>query len=100
VVSRGQCRLVGLIPAGRGSKGLGRPCAGLGLPDIPFANFRRAKFLRFAPLLEMPKDWREGSQAAVAVRRIGAYNGGYGDTEPDDAGLAYSGERGGVGGVF
>ena len=74
VVSRGQpwsIWLAGLIPAGRGSKGLGRPCAGVGLPVIPFANFRRAKKLGFAPLLKMPKDWLQGSQAAFSGCGVG-----------------------------
>ena len=56
---------------GRGSKGLRPPCKGVGLRLIPFANFRRAKFLGFPPLLKMPKDWREGVLLACSGCGLG-----------------------------
>ena len=62
---------VGRFWQGRGSKGPRRPCAGLGLPVIPFANFRRAKFLGFPPLLKMLKDWREGVLLAFSGCGVG-----------------------------
>jgi len=58
VVRRGQpwsSWLVGLILEGRGSKGLGRPCAGLGLPVIPFANFGAQKNLGFPTFAKCPR---------------------------------------------
>ena len=59
------------VSEGRGSKGPRRPCAGLGLPNIPFANFRRAKKFRFCPFLKMPKDWREGVLLAFSECGLG-----------------------------
>ena len=56
---------------GLGSKGLRRPCAGLGLPVIPFANFGAQKNLGFSPLLKMPKDWREGVLLAFSGCGVG-----------------------------
>lgn len=59
------------FPPGRGSEGLGRPCAGLGLPVIPFANFGAQKNLGFVPLLKMPKDWLQGTLAAFSGCGVG-----------------------------